>query len=68
MNATRVTAEEVKHRMDRGEPILFVDVRNPKAWDAAGEKLPGARRGSVDDVDRLARELPRDRTLVTYCT
>ena len=32
VEATRVTADEVQERLARGEPITFVDVRNPKAW------------------------------------
>jgi hypothetical protein len=28
MAATRVTVDEVKERMDRGEPLIFVDTRN----------------------------------------
>jgi hypothetical protein len=36
VEATRVTAEEVKERMGRGEPFAFVDTRNPQAQgDAA---------------------------------
>ena len=29
MEATRVTVDEVKQRMDRGEVFTFVDTRNP---------------------------------------
>jgi hypothetical protein len=32
MEPTRVTVDEVKERMDRGEPLAFADTRNPKAW------------------------------------
>ena len=35
MEATRVTADEVKERMDRGEQFAFVDTRNPQAWGEA---------------------------------
>ena len=44
MEATRVTVDEVKARMDRGEEFAFVDTRNPKAWGEATTKLPGAIR------------------------
>jgi rhodanese-related sulfurtransferase len=68
MDATRVTTDEIKKRMDRGEPIRFIDSRNPKAWGESAEKLPGATRIPVDEIRQYADELPRDRTLVTYCT
>lgn len=43
MEATRVTADEVKERMDRGEQVTFVDTRNPQAW---GEAERGAACGT----------------------
>ena len=42
MEATRVTVDEVKERMERGEQFAFVDTRNPQAWGEADTKLPGA--------------------------
>lgn len=68
MEATRVTVDEVKERMDRGEQFTFVDTRNPKAWAEAGTKLPGAIRVPVDEVDQHVSKIPRDRTVITYCT
>src|SRR5512146_3253069 len=35
---TRVTADEVKQRMDRGEPFTFLDARNPQPWGEATDK------------------------------
>lgn len=65
---TRVTADEVKERMDRGEPFTFLDARNPEAWGEATEKLPGAIRVPADEVEDRLPEIPRDRTIITYCT
>ena len=28
----RIGVEDVKARLARGEPIVFLDARNPKAW------------------------------------
>lgn len=44
MEATRVTVDEVKERLDRGEELVFVDTRNPQAWGESDAKLPGAIR------------------------
>jgi hypothetical protein len=52
MEATRVTVDELKQRMDRGEQFAFVDTRNPKAWGEAESKLPGAIRVPADEVDK----------------
>ena len=68
MEATRITTDEIKQRMDRGEQFAFVDTRNPQAWAAAEEKLPHAIRVSADEIDRHLEEIPRDRTVITYCT
>ena len=68
MEATRVTVDELKERMDRGEQFAFVDTRNPKAWGEANNKLPGAIRVPADQVEEHLDEIPKDRTVITYCT
>ena len=68
MEATRVTVEEIKDRMNRGEEFVFVDTRNPQAWGEATAKLPNALRIPADQVDVLAKEVAHDRTVITYCT
>ena len=68
MEATRVTVDEVKERMERGEEFAFVDTRNPKAWGEATTKLPGAIRLPADKLEQHLAEIPRDRTVITYCT
>ena len=68
MEVTRVTVDEVKERMDRGEQFTFVDTRNPKAWGEATMKLPGAIRIPSDEVQQHLEEIPHDRTVITYCT
>lgn len=68
MEATRVTVDEIKERMDRGEAFTFVDTRNPQAWGESDRKLPGAIRVPADEVEQLVDQIPRDRTVITYCT
>lgn len=68
MEATRVTVDEVKERMDRGEAFTFVDTRNPTAWAEADTKLPGALRVTANEVQQHLDEIPRERTVITYCT
>ena len=65
---TRVTVDEVRERMKRGEPLAFVDTRNATAWGEAQTKLPGAVRAPADEVERHLQEIPRDRAVITYCT
>lgn len=68
VEVTRITPDEVKARMDRGEKFVFVDSRNDKAWAESDVKLPGAVRLPLNEAERRAGELPRDRAIITYCT
>ena len=68
----RQPVHEVRRRLDAGEPILFVDSRDPEAWEDSSEKLPGAVRVTSDavadtDADRAAQRA-KGRPIVTYCT
>lgn len=66
--ATKLTPRQVKERIDRGEAVLFIDARNPQAWQEAKTMLPGAVRVPADEVAEHLGEIPRDRTVIVYCT
>ena len=68
MEATRVTVDEVKERMDRGEQFAFVDTRNPQAWGESDVKLPGAIRVPAGELEQHLDEIPRGRAVITYRT
>ena len=68
VEATRVTVDEVKERMKRGEQFAFVDTRNPQAWGESDAKLPGAIRVPAGELEQHLGEIPRDRAVITYCT
>jgi len=64
----RITVDELRKRLDAGEPFLFLDTRNPKAWGESDVKVPGAIRVPVGHFEDYLAELPKDRPIVTYCT
>ena len=66
--ASLLTVGQVKDLLDEGQPLLFIDSRNPIAWGSSRVKLPGALRVPIDQVDQHVGTLPRDRRLVVYCT
>jgi rhodanese-related sulfurtransferase len=67
--ADRITVDQLRPRLDRGEDVFFIDTRNPTAWAEAETKLPGAIRvPAADQVEQHLADIPRDRTIVTYCT
>ena len=68
VEVTRVTPEEVQQRMERGEEFTFVDARNEQAWRDSDVKLPGAVRVPADEAGKRVGDLPKDRTIITYCT
>ena len=68
MEATpRVTAEELKRRLDEGEDILVLDVRRG-SWRRSDVKLRGAVRMELEEILRPEGRVPRDVRVVTYCT
>jgi 3-mercaptopyruvate sulfurtransferase SseA len=65
----RITLEEVRQMLDRGEVVLFIDTRAESQWQNASHKIPGAiRLTSNQDILDLARDYPADTAIVTYCT
>jgi rhodanese-related sulfurtransferase len=64
----RITAEEVKKRLDRGERILFIDTRNTHDWGESDVKIQGARRMHYSELEQHLDELPRDQLIIPYCT
>ena len=68
MPAEPLSPTEAKEMLDRGDPIVFVDARNPIAWANSREKLPGAVRIPVDEVSQHLAELPPAALPITYCT
>ncbi len=64
----RITIDEVKQRMGNGESLLFIDARNSLDWNESDVKLPGAVRIHFNELEQYLQELPRGRTIITYCT
>ncbi len=64
----RITIDEVKQRIDKGASLLFIDTRNSRDWAESDVKLPGAVRLHFNELEQHLEELPRHRTIVTYCT
>jgi hypothetical protein len=61
----RVTAEELQKMVADGRVVIY-DTRARATYDA--EHIKGSLSMPFDEVERRAGELPRDKTLVFYCT
>ncbi len=68
MNAPKITVEDLKRKLDEGEELLILDVRNPKAWGGSDQQLPGAVRIPMAEFDSRSDELDPVKEVVAYCT
>ena len=63
--ARRVTIEELEAMLKDGTAIV-IDVRNQAAYDQG--HIPGSRLIPAGEILNHISELPRDKTIVTYCS
>ena len=68
MELKRITVNALKKRLDLGESIFLIDTRGPDAWNDSNVKIKGAVRLHFSQVSEHLDKVPRDRTIVTYCT
>ena len=61
----RVTTVELQDLINKGQAFV-VDVRNQASYDAG--HIKGARLIPNTEILSHAKELPRDKTIVTYCS
>jgi membrane protein DedA with SNARE-associated domain len=68
LRIARITPEELKQRLDSGEEITILDLRQSLDFEADPETLPGAVHFDPDQLDHRHNQIPRDRSVVLYCT
>ncbi|MBI5682151.1 MAG: hypothetical protein HZC45_03125 [Deltaproteobacteria bacterium] len=68
MEVKRITKEELKQKIDRKEDCIIIDVRNPTVYTQSPHKIKGAIRIEMDKLEAAAKDLPKDKDAVTYCT
>jgi rhodanese-related sulfurtransferase len=66
-NVPSITAAELKQRLDAGERLALIDVREPFEWDIANLGQYGARQIPLAEVLARAGEIDRDVDVVIYC-
>ena len=66
--APRITQEVFRRRLEAGDDLQVLDVRNPVDYAASGERIPGAVRIPVDELEARLGELDPSREVVAYCT
>jgi len=66
--ADRITVDELKAKMDRGENLLILDSRYGSAWIGSQVQIRGAWHFTTTDLENGIDLLPRDREVIIYCT
>jgi membrane protein DedA with SNARE-associated domain len=64
----RISVDELKTKIDAGEPLVIVDLRHALDFEADPETIPGAFRMDAKDLEEKDNRLPRDREVILYCT
>ena len=64
----RITVQELKAKMDKGEDTVIIDVRAGREYTDSKIKMKGAIRIPIVQLETRINELPRDKEIVTYCT
>jgi rhodanese-related sulfurtransferase len=68
IDSLRITVDDLRKRMEKGEDFVVIDTRNPQEWASSDQKIPEAIRVSADDIDQVLSRVPKDKPIVTYCT
>lgn len=63
--ARRITIADANKLIKSGQ-ALVLDVRNQQSYDAG--HIPGARLIPSGEILNHVNELPRDKTIITYCS
>jgi hypothetical protein len=68
LRVNRITAEELKRKIDAGEKVAIVDLRHSMDFEADPNTIPGALFLPSEEFDRRHNEIPVDRELILFCT
>ena len=64
----RISPEEVKQRLDTGEGLLILDLRDALEFEIEPRTIPGAFHLPIEELEEQHHKIPRDREIVLFCT
>ena len=67
LRQARITPEELRDMMQKGEDVVVVDLRHLLSVEADPELIPGARWIDPDNLRAQSAALPRGHEVVLYC-
>ncbi|HEV2472611.1 MAG TPA: hypothetical protein VGS41_08110 [Chthonomonadales bacterium] len=63
----RISVQDLKKKLDSGEPVTVLDVRQPSHVEADPRSIPNSVTSPPDSIEARFRELPVDREVVAFC-
>ncbi len=68
LRTARITAKELKKKVDAGESVVIVNLRHSLEFEADPETIPGALHLDAGNLEKDDAKIPRDRDVILYCT
>jgi len=62
----RITAEELKAMLDRGEDVVILDVRSEGSYESSDLRIKGDIRMPLTELEKRYGELPKNSLIVAY--
>jgi membrane protein DedA with SNARE-associated domain/rhodanese-related sulfurtransferase len=64
----RILVEDLKKLIDAGHEPIVLDVRSDVSRSIDRARIPGALEVSLENLNAILGDLPRDREIITYCS
>lgn len=71
MEVPRITVDELKAVMDRGDAVIILDVRQPESYAGSTKKIKGSVYLDPNNeaaIKEFAKGLDKNSAIVAYCT
>jgi hypothetical protein len=68
LRVARLSAGELKRRIDQGDEMVLVDLRHRREVEESGNTLPGALQISPEELYLRHEEITRGRDVVLFCS
>ena len=68
LRIARISPKELLEKLNAGEQVMIVDLRQPLDIEIVPYVIPGALRMAMEELGERHHEIPRDREVILYCS
>jgi rhodanese-related sulfurtransferase len=68
LRTARISPQELLEKINAGEQVMIVDLRQPLDIEIVPYAIPGALRMAMEELEDRHLEIPRDREVILYCS